>query len=224
MIRNAARSLTVLGVVFGIIGPAHAGTIVYDWVTPSAGTNGNYFTGSITVDSSGISATPIDLNPLSGMIKDFQISVFNSSNDLLFNLTPTPANFITLALTINTTQGSNQFTAPQITLSAIYLPSLSLIAGTSSDESLVKIYDQMSASRVVWENLITSSSFSGSVTANGPIGSTIVNDQWSTNGETLVATAESTPEPASLTIWSLAVIGVGAGLIRKRRRSSAVEV
>src|SRR5215472_12593463 len=86
MIRRLMFSLVSLGAFLGMLGTARAGTsLTYDWVTPSftAGA-GTHLVGSITVDSTGISSTPISLTD--SMIQSWQISVLDGTNTLLFTL------------------------------------------------------------------------------------------------------------------------------------------
>src|SRR5262249_28469345 len=91
-----------------------------------AGATGTHFAGSITVDSTGISSTPISL--LDSMVQSWQISVLDSTNTVLFSLSsPTDS----LKISTDSAIGSAEFFAPQITTTSIFLPALS---GTSAEE------------------------------------------------------------------------------------------
>jgi hypothetical protein len=114
MIHRATCLLACVVAVLGIQVVAQAGQITYDFVNPATGANGYDLRGSITVDSTGISAAPIDLT--TSMVQSWHISVFNSSNVLQFSLSsPTDT------LSLEAIAGNVSF-APQITLSSLYLP------------------------------------------------------------------------------------------------------
>src|SRR5258708_631583 len=115
MIHRAICSLACLVAVLGILGVAQAGNITYDFVNPITGTNGYDLRGSITVDSTGISAAPIDLT--SAMVQSWHISVFNSSNVLQFSLASTSD-----ILDIFPTDAFDF--APRISTSSLFLPTV----------------------------------------------------------------------------------------------------
>jgi hypothetical protein len=119
MVHPAICLLAYLAAVSGILGVAQAGSITYDFVNPITGTDGYDLRGSITVDSAGISAAPIDLT--SAMVQSWHISVFNSSNVLQFAL-DSSSNVLFISPTdIN---GSFLSFAPRITSSTLFLPTL----------------------------------------------------------------------------------------------------
>jgi hypothetical protein len=207
-------------------------------VTPNF-VNGVHFSGFITVDSTGISSTPIDLT--SSMIQSWQISVLDSTNTLLFSMSP-PTDSI--SMTTDSTNGITEFVAPEITTTSIFLPAL---AGASASESYSEAFQILSPSPA---SSVPSVNWLGAVEVLGSGGGFAVPDLpglpqqisltnayvvgsagtqvagFSTfpNEAIDIATVEPTttaiPEPASLAIWSLIAGVIGVGLIVKRRRQN----
>jgi hypothetical protein len=220
MIRRPIFSLVSVGAILGTLGTAQAGTsITYYWVTPSpplAGTAGEFFfVGSITVNSSGLSATPIDLT--AAMIESWQITAHNVSDPARdFSLTSS-ANL--LDLSTNASFPVNQDTvAPEITTTNIFLPTLSLPSGiTHRSDSFVLENAVNIPPSVTWESNLDSVHGFSSATIVGLLGQSSISSS-TTNSDVIIATV--VPEPASLVIWSLAAGVFGVWQIRKRRRSS----
>ena len=228
MNRIALLSLACLAALFGTLDAARAGlgSITYDWVTPSGGlssgtTTGVYVTGSITVDSTGISATPIDLTV--AMVQSWHVSVFDSTNTLLFSMAPPTAD---IGMTPST---SPNFEAPKITSTSIYLPALPS-GNLGSVFSDLELDEQTAfAPFVFW---VSSVNFDAPTfdtpTLNGVFASPddttlFVGGDPTSNSDRLVATA--IPEPGGLAIASLGIASawVGAGRIGRRRRLSVGE-
>src|SRR5262249_12683017 len=145
---------------------AGLGSITYDWVTPSAGlSNGTdmfHFVGSITVDSTGTSATPIDLT--TGMIQSWQISLLDSTNTVVFSLTSL-TDFV--EMTGRFISGPFELQAPQITSTSIYIPELPPLAvNLVIDASIFQINSNAASGfpEVNWESELTGNSFFTGVT------------------------------------------------------------
>jgi hypothetical protein len=220
-------SLVSLGAILGMLGMAQAGTsITYDWVTPTGGlSNGAdtfHLVGSITVDGTGISATPIDLT--AGMVQSWQISVLDSTNTVKFSLTSSTDG---LFLTPDVTGGIHPKSAPQITSTSIYLPELPpLIPGQINWISEFEMFRPglLQVPQVLWSsdlstNVGSPNTFDAFVAATFADSSVAASSDISTNSELLIAT--TIPEPASLIIWWLVAGVFGVWRIRKRRRLSA---
>jgi len=210
MIRRMLFSLVSLAATFAMLGTAQAGTFVYDWVTPSFG-NGVHFSGLITVDSTGISSTPISLT--SSMIQAWQISVRDSTNTVLFSLSSATDS---LLITTDSVIGTVETVAPKITTTSIFLPALSGGSAVDSyEESFVPmtpIFDNPSVGWTGTAGLISLTS----VTVLNSTGLPVA-EVSGPNREIEIA---HNPEPASLVIWSLAAGVFGVWRIRKRRRLS----
>jgi hypothetical protein len=212
MIRRPIFSLVSLGAILGMLGTAQAGTITYDWVTPSNLTNGSHFTGSISVDSTGISATPIDLTL--GTIQSWQISVFDSMNNFQFSLSSS-SDFIHLGVS-----DSNGSTAPEVTTTSIFLPALSLTGPLTINISEFDFETDASGNSVEWLSQIIPSESDINIRVSGALGE-LDSALIPGNDHFLIATAEVIPEPASLAMWSFAAGVFGVWSIRKRRRRQA---
>jgi hypothetical protein len=215
MIRRPIFSLVSLGAILGMLGTAQAGTsITYDWVTPGSGSGfsaGTHFSGSITVDSTGISSTPIDLTE--SMIQSWQISVFDSTNTLLFSLSsPTDV----LVLEDDSVSATFETFAPEITTTSIFLPALpALSGGITSERTFFEAFHPTAL-------VVPSIDWFGnagmtSVTVMDSTGFVAARFSVSPNIEIEIA---HNPEPASLVIWSLVAGVFGVWQIRKRRWSS----
>jgi hypothetical protein len=231
MIRRPNFSLVFLGAILGMLGTAHADTITYDFVTPSGGlsnstVSGDYLAGSITVDSTGISATPIDLT--TGMIQSWHISVLDSTNTVIFSLT-SPANFI--SLTDTSTFESFGSTAPQITSTSIYLPTLTLPDGVTFNLSQF-ILEKAAGNNpeINWISTISSiggfTLFSTEVKAVFAVASSVDGGLSFTNSEQLIATVEptATPVPSTLVMSSILFGMGGVGLVYRRFKKTATAV
>jgi hypothetical protein len=216
--------LVSLGAILGMLETAQAGTsLTYDWVTPNFG-NGVHFSGIITVDSTGISSTPISL--LDSMIQSWQISVFDHTNTLLFSLSsPTDS----LKISTDSAIGSAEFFAPQITTTSIFLPALSGISAEEDYQTEFSLSAPVGQPVINWSGRIFSSvqplesvvpQIFSSFTAVSITASFQFVADFSTSPNAEIEIAHVTPEPASLVIWSLVAGVSGVWQIRKRRRSS----
>ena len=210
MNRKAFLSLTCVCAVFSNLDAARAG-IIYDWVVPPDFGNGVHYSGSITVDSTGISATPIDLT--SATIESWQISVFDSPNTLLFSLSSS-SNFLGVR---SGTEGRRDF-SPKITTTSIFLPVLTALGQSEFflQQSLVTdpgIYWKKSEVGV-GEQVHSGSSITVFDTSDNFFAHSIgsVDDD--------LTIADAVPEPASLTLSLIAGV-FGVWQIHKRRRSRA---
>ena len=227
MTRNSVLPLAFLFAAFGTLDTARAGTsITYNWVTPSF-TNGVHYSGFIAVDSTGISSTPIDLT--AAMILTWQISVFDSTNTLLFSLSD-PPDFIVEFVTHVGTEAS---TAPKITTTSIFLPVLTLSDGEISNRALFALAPGISQNPAVsWASNLgnATATVAGTVSPTVPVPSQTTAGafdstgtpvaSFSTSPDTEIDIATVVPEPASLAIWSLAA-AVAVGFAGTRRRASA---
>jgi hypothetical protein len=226
MIRSPIFSLVFLGAIFGMLGTAHAG-FTYDWVSPSGGVDVNgvnyHITGSITVDPTGISTTPVALT--SAMVQSWQISVLDSTNALLFSLS-SPTNF--LELTTNGTLTA----APQITTTSIFLPSLSPVFGETV-QSIFALDTNSSTinGRVTWNAGLTADSggsfYDASVEVRTDIGDSGIGGDSSVNANYVIATREPTtavPEPSTLVMSSILFSIGGVGLVYRRFKRTATAV
>jgi hypothetical protein len=222
MTRRSLFSLAFLAAVFAMAGTARAGTpITYDWISPSGGVTVDgvtyHITGSISVDPTGISTTPVDLT--SGMVTSWHVSVLDSTNTLLFSLS-SPTDVLDLDTT--GTSGTDVEVAPQITTTSIYLPSLSLGAAVLTAQSFIDLDSSGNFSFVRFRANRNTSPFYDAATfiaiPNGDSGEAVVS---TVNSNDVVATAEVIPEPGSLAIWSLIAGVFSVWGIRKRRRLSA---
>jgi len=206
MNRKAFLSLTCVCAVFSNLDAARAG-IIYDWVVPPDFGNGVHYSGSITVDPTGISATPIDLT--SATIESWQISVFDSANTLLFSLSSS-SNFLGVR---SAALGRRDF-SPKITTTSIFLPVLTTLG--HSEFSL----QQSSGTdpSISWEeNAVIRGSGSGITVFDTSVN--FFAESLASVGDDLTI-AEAVPEPASLTLSLIAGV-FGVWQIRKRRRSRA---
>jgi hypothetical protein len=179
-----------------------------------------HITGSISVDPTGISTTPVDLT--AGMVQSWQISVLDSTNTLLFSLS-SPTNALEFSTTGDDPGLSTDNVAPQITTTAIFLP---LLPSSTEIFTQSSFFLETSAGGlwplVAWESDLDNRDASYSADtririANGDDG---VGGVSTVNSKYNIATAEPSstviPEPASLVIWSLV-----AGVFGVWRRSSA---
>src|SRR5262249_566317 len=155
-----------------------------------------HITGSITVDPTGISTTPVDLT--SSMVQSWQISVLDSTNALLFSLS-SPTNFLELS-----------GVAPQITTTSIFLPSLSPVFGETV-QSIFALDTNSSTinGRVSWNAGLTADSggsfYDAFVEVRTDIGDSGIGGDSFVNANYLVATREPTavPEPSTLVMSSI---------------------
>ena len=175
-----------------------------------------HITGSISVDPTGISTTPVDLT--AGMVQSWQISVLDSTNTPLYSLS-SPTDILDL--------GPGSYVAPEITTTEIFLPKFS-----SDGQSLFNLgvptpppgTDDFRD--VFWQSVLQfgGTSYDALTEVRREDGDSGVGGRSSVNSNYVVATAESTttatPEPASLVIWSLVAGVFGVWRIRKRRRVS----
>jgi len=183
-----------------MLGTAQAGPITYDWVTPSFNSNFGdkvtHFAGTITVDSTGISSTPIDLT--SSMIQSWQISVFDSTNTLLFSLS-SAANF--LKISTHSISGTFEEVPPEITTTSIFLPALSGFGG-AVDEYITSftILNSTQSNRPTVGWLGQNSSVVSNTEVN--VFSSTTGTQFLTSPNIEIEVAQ-TPEPSTLVISSI---------------------
>src|SRR5260370_10068866 len=210
MNRRALLALAFICAVFGTLDSARAGTFTYDFVTPSNFTNGTHFTGSITLDCSAISTTPIDLTV--SMIQSWQLSVFDSQNNLLFSSSSGDGCGFSLSGLIGPTF---KRLAPEVTTTALFLPALSLTGLVTRSDSFFDL-DGPGSAQVQWFSSLGTVSGS-TVEVHDSTGATVDVSTGTLGMPVIIAT---NPEPASLSIWSLAHAVIGVGDRRKRRPSS----
>jgi hypothetical protein len=219
MIHRAICLLAYVVAVSGIVGVAQAGQITYDFVNPITGTNGYDLRGSITVDSTGISAAPIDLT--TSMIQSWHISVFDSANVLQFSLASTSD---ILLLTDN----SSFHFAPRISLSSLFLPVLA-ISGSEVDLSEIFLTDFLSSSKfILWANETANLQFARIAQAQSAPPTKHLFDTFD-DSQTIftIAVAEpastAIPEPSSLVIAMTLFGCLGlAGVWRRSRHRQPV--